>query len=125
LQPFPAAQYLNLVLSPDYQFIAFEVYGGNCYIMNIETLELIDLGRGNCPEWSRDSQYLAYMLAEDDGHHFTAADIFISNLTGTVKQNITAGVDYLAMYPTWSPSGLQIAYSTPEEGNIEIIELEK
>jgi Tol biopolymer transport system component len=125
LQPFPEAGYLNLTLSPDGQYIAFEVYGGNCFIMNLENLDLVDLGKGNRPQWSRDSQYLSYVLVKDDGYRYTAADIYISNLTGTVKQNITADMDRLAMYPTWSPSGLQIAYSTHNEGTIELIELEK
>jgi Tol biopolymer transport system component len=125
LQPFPEAGYLNLTLSPDGQNIAFEVYGGNCFIMNLETLDLVDLGKGNHPQWSPNSQYLSYVLANDDGYRYTAADIYISNLTGTVKQNITADIDHLTMYPTWSPSGLQIAYSTHDEGTIELIELEK
>jgi Tol biopolymer transport system component len=125
LQPFPGVEYLNLVLSPNNQYLAFEVYGGNCFIMNLNTMELVDLGRGNYPQWSWDSQYLAYMLAEDDGHHYTASDIYISDLTGTVKQNITNDTDLITMYPTWSPSGLQIAFSTHNEGTIVLIELEK
>jgi len=125
LQPFPKAEFLNLTLSPDGQNVAFEVYGGNCYIMNLETQALIDLGRVNYPQWSRDSQYIAFVLIEDDGYRYTSADIYISDLTGTIKQNITADIDRITMYPTWSPSGMQIAYSTYEEGTIEIIELEK
>ncbi len=125
MRPFAGKQYLNLTISPDNRYIAFEVYGGNCYIMDTQSGALVDLGRGNYPRWSPDGQYLAYMMAQDNGYIYTSSDIYISNLTGTITQNITRDIDNIAMYPSWSPSGNRIAYSTYDQGTIEYIEVEK
>jgi Tol biopolymer transport system component len=125
LQPFEGQQYLNLTLSPDNRHIAFEVYGGDCYIMDTRTQVLVDLGRGNYPRWSPDGEYIAYMMAQDNGYTYTASDIYVSNLDGSIRQNLTANLDNIAMYPSWSPSADRLAYSTYDQGTIEYLELVK
>lgn len=121
-QPFPESMYLNLVLSPDKEHVAFEVYGGNCYVMNVENSHLTDLGPGNYPTWSPDGKYLAFMLAKDDGYRYTASDIVVTDTEGTFFQNLTAELDQIAMYPSWSPADNRIVYSTYDFGTIEMIE---
>lgn len=124
-QPFPGAIYMNLSLAPDDHHVAFEVYGGNCFVLNLETTGVTDLGPGNYPMWSPDGKYVVYMITHDDGYRYTASDIFISDIEGTFFQNLTSEIDQIAMYPCWSPVENKIAYSTYNLGTIEVIEFEQ
>jgi len=122
-QPFPGAIYLNVTLAPDDVHVAFEVYGGNCYLLNLKTAALTDLGRGNSPSWSPDGSYVVYMVAQDDGHRYIASDIYMSDTSGKLTRNLTEEFDPIAMYPSWSPRENKIVFSTYDFGTIEIIEL--
>ncbi len=124
-RPFDGEQYLNLHLSPDGKKVVFEVYGGNCHVLNLETSEVFDLGTGYRPQWSPDGQFVVYMMTQDDGHNYTASDIFVSDFNGSAKQNITANSARIAMDPDWSPDGNRIVYSAYREGDIISIGLEK
>ena len=89
LEPIKDAQYINLSLSPDKMKMVFEVMGGNMFVVNTDGSNLIDLGKGNRPKWSSDSKKIIYMIAEDNGHEFTASDIYTINADGTGKVNVT------------------------------------
>ncbi|MDZ7337289.1 MAG: hypothetical protein ONB30_01975 [candidate division KSB1 bacterium] len=124
LDPLPGEQYLNEVLSPDGKRLAFEVLGGNLYVVNIDGTGLVDLGRGNRPQWAPDSRHLAYMVAEDDGHQFISSDIYCVDLEGGTTTAITATADRLEMNPSWSPDGRMIAFDTMDEGAIYVVQVE-
>ena len=123
ISPFDEATYLNLTVSPDGQKLAFEVYGGNLYIMNIDGTGLIDLGRLNNPSWSPDSRYVLANSIEDDGYNFSQADIIALPVDGTQTFNLTASTDLIALNPSWSPDGQRIAFDVPNEGAIYVLEL--
>ena len=61
-EPIKDKQYINLSLSPDGAKIVFEVIGGNMFVMNIGGTNLTDLGKGNRPRWSFDSNKIIYMI---------------------------------------------------------------
>ena len=122
--PLRKGGYLNVVLSPDQKKIAFELMGGNMYVMDVTGTNVRDLGRGYRPQWSPDSKYIVYMLTEDNGHDYTASDIYVVSVYGNEKQNITSSDDRLEMNPHWSPDGKKIAYDDYRAGSIYIIELE-
>ena len=124
-QPFPGAIYLNVNLAPDAVHVAFEVYGGNCFVLNLQNGGLTDLGQGNYASWSPNSKYVVYMIALDDGHRYTESDIYISNIAGNYSQNLTAKIDQIAMYPAWSPLENKIIFSTYNLGTIEVIEFDQ
>ncbi|MCX6149167.1 MAG: hypothetical protein NTX22_01440 [Ignavibacteriales bacterium] len=123
LDPIPGAQYINLVLSPDKTKAAFEVYGGNMFSMNISGIGLIDLGKGERPQWSPESNYLVYMNTQDDGHQFLASDIFTIKSDGTEKTQITFSDDMIEMNPCWAPDGRRIAFNDMKSGSIYLIEI--
>lgn len=125
LDPFKDYEYLNPVISPDNQQIAFEVYGGNLHVMNIDGTNLRDLGIGNAPQWSPDSKHVVYMLTTDDGYQFTSSDIYIVNVENIDKINLTNTTEELEMNPSWSPDGTKIAYDVANTGMIYIVELTK
>ncbi len=120
--PLPEQEYLNLVLSPNRTKIAFEVKGGNLHVMNIDGTGLVDLGPGNRPQWSPDSEYLVYMIAGDDGHQFLASDIYVIKVDGSEKTNLTNTDDQMEMNPSWG-AGNRIAFDVMDEGVIYVMEI--
>lgn len=123
ISPFEDAQYLNLEVSPDGKKLAFEVYGGNLYVMNIDGSNLMDLGKASRAKWSPDSQYLVAMVAQDDGHNYTKSDLYALSIDGSKRINLTSSTDLIAMNPDWSPQGDRIAFDSPEDGNIYVMNI--
>jgi len=118
------AQYINLSLSPDKMKMVFEVMGGNMFVVNTDGSNLIDLGKGNRPKWSFDSNKIIYMITEDDGHDFTASDIYIINADGKQKINVTNSTDLIEMNPCFAPDGRSIVFDVVNDGSIYLMNLE-
>lgn len=125
VSPFDDAFYLNPQISPDGQKIAFEIYGGNLYVMNIDGTRLTDLGPGHRPQWSPDSRYILVNQTTDDGHDITSADIIAFSLDGKEKINLTSNTSLIAMNPSWSPDDKSILFNDPSNGNIYILEISR
>ncbi len=125
ISPFEDAQYLNLEISPDGQKLAFEVYGGNLYIMNVDGSNLVDLGKANRPSWSPDSRYVVASVSEDNGYNITKGDLYAYSTDGAVQINLTSGSDIVAQNPNWSPDGSKIAFDVPDQGAIYILNIQK
>jgi len=120
LQPVEA-DILLAVLSPEKSHIAFEVSGAQLYVVNIDGAGLVELGRGERPQWSPDGQWLTYMVTEDDGQRILSSDIYAIKRDGTGRVSLTQTTDRLEMNPAWSPDGRLIACDTRGEGIILLI----
>lgn len=123
LVPFEGRTYLNATPSPDGRRIAFEVMGGNLYVMNIDGSNLVDLGKANRPEWSPDGRHIAAMLAEDDGHQYLKSDIVAFSTDGSECHYFTTRSGLIAMSPSWSPDGSRIAFHAENENGIFVLEI--
>jgi Tol biopolymer transport system component len=124
-EPVEGERVLNVQLSPDGNKIAFEIIGGNMYVINIDGTGLTNLGTGYRPSWSPGSNYIVYMITEDDGHNILSSDLYLININGTEKTNLTNTNDIIEMNPDWSSDGNRIAYDVPEEGAIYVMDLEE
>jgi Tol biopolymer transport system component len=118
------ADIINLTTSPDKNKLAFEVVGGNLYSMNIDGTNLTDLGEGNRPRWSFDSRKIIYMIAEDDGHTFTASDIYSINADGTQKKNLTNTDDLIELNPCFAPDEKSFVFDVYNDGSIYLMNIE-
>jgi Tol biopolymer transport system component len=105
---------LNLTVSPDRRHLAFEVLGGNIWVVNSDGSHTRELGKGNRPRWSPDGKQLVFMQAMDDGHSIVESDIFIINSDGTGLINFTRTTERIEIDPDWSPDGKRIIYTTVE-----------
>ena len=122
--PIENADIINLITSPDNKKVAFEVIGSNLYSMNIDGTNLTDLGKGNRPRWSFDSNKIIYMIAEDDGYRFTASDIYSINFEGTEKENLTSTNELIELNPCFAPDGKSIVFDVINNGSIYILNIE-
>ena len=118
LAPFADRDILNLVRSPDGSRLAFEVLGGNLFVMDADGANVVDLGPGNRPSWSPDGEWLVYMITEDDGHVITSSDLVAVRSDGSSRSQITRTSDRLEMNPSWSPDGSRIAYDDILDGAV-------
>ncbi|MDZ7399437.1 MAG: hypothetical protein ONB37_04640 [candidate division KSB1 bacterium] len=124
-EPIKGERCINLSLSPDRSRVAFEIMGGNMYVMRIDGTDLNDLGRGHRPQWSPDSQHLIYMVTNDDGYRYLSSDLYIIKTDGTGKSRLVFPEDKLEMNPHWSPDGKKIVFDVLNEGAIYVVELTK
>ena len=124
IEPIKDAEYINITLSPAQTQIAFEVMGGNLFVINIDGSGLLDLGKGNRPKWSPDSKSILYMIAEDNGYEFTSSDIYLINADGSNKTNLTKTETIIEMTPSLSPDGSSILFENYHEGSIYLMNIE-
>lgn len=124
-EPIPGKKCMNLSVSPNYQRVVFEIYGGDLYSMKIDGTELYNLGKGYRGAWLKDSETIVYMISEDDGHNFTYSDIFTIRYDGTNKKNITNTPDKIEMSPSASMIDNTIVFEVLDEGSIHLMKLEE
>ncbi len=113
---------LNLVFSADRLRMAFEVLGGDLYIGSSDGSSIVSLGPGHRPSFSPDGRWIVFMRTRDDGHRFTASDLYVGSVSGDVRQ-LTDTPDALEMNPSWSPRGNEIAYD--DKGRLYVLRVKE
>ncbi len=118
---FPDETLLNLVASPDGNRVAFEVLGGNTWVLDVTTGSTTDLGRGYRPQWSPDGRWIVYMVTEDDGEQFLSSDLVAVRSDGSERVRLTDSPDRLEMNPSWSPDGSRLAFDDLLDGVVYLL----
>lgn len=109
IQPVPG-EAVNAALSTDGSKIVFEMINGHLYVCKPDGSALLDLGRGERPQWSPDGSKIAFMISSDDGHKMLGADIYVMRADGSSKTNLTNSAGRLEMNCSWSPDGKRLVY---------------
>jgi Tol biopolymer transport system component len=65
------------------------------------------------PIWSPDGTLIAYVVSDNATH----SNLFVSNLDGTRKKNLTRKDFKFSGTPSWPPDGSLIAFSSDHSGN--------
>lgn len=114
---------INVRLSPDRRKISYEVLGGNLFVVDIDGLNRIDIGKGYRASWSPDSKSLVYMVTEDDGYTYQVSDLYIFDVIERKKIQLTDTRDQIEMDPCWSPDGKRIVYNEYKKGAIYLLNI--
>lgn len=124
IQPVPG-EAINAALSADGSRIVFEMANGHLYVCKPDGSALLDLGRGERPQWSPDGSKIAFMISSDDGHKMLGADIYVMRADGSGKTNLTNSAGRLEMNCSWSPDGKRLVYDERNSRAIWLLELKE
>lgn len=108
-------------LSPDGTKVAFNQMDDVC-IINIDGTGKKVLGRGFNPSWLNNSQII-FEKTDDDGHVYTAGELYIMNTDGTGLKAITATANLIEMNASISPDGNKVIFTSFTDGQIYIADI--
>ncbi len=118
VEDFGDRNILNAVPSPDGSVIAVQVMGEGTYVIDADGSNLCEMGRAEHPVWTSDNRYLIVMVTEDDGHNITGSELYAIDITTGQRHHLTAHTDLIALHPTVSPDGNQVAFGDNRSGRI-------
>ena len=105
-------------LSPDGKMVTFN-HGNNICVMNIDGTAKRVLNRGFNPVWANNSQ-IVFEQSTDDGHTYTASELYIININGSGMKALTNTKDKIELCPAISHDGSKIAYVSFSDGQVYI-----
>lgn len=105
-------------LSPNGKKVVFN-HGNNVCVMNIDGTDKRVLSRGFNPVWANNSQ-IVFEQSTDDGHTYTASELYIINVNGSGMKALTNTKDKIELCPSISPDGSKIAYVSFNDGQVYI-----
>ncbi len=111
----------NAQLSPNGRQVVFNQMD-DIYIINVDGSGKRKLGVGFRPQWVGDSQ-IVYERTSDNGHNYTAGELYIINVNGGSEKALTNSADRIEMFPAISPDGSKIAFTSNTDGQIYIADL--
>jgi Tol biopolymer transport system component len=108
-------------VSPAGKHIVYTVARGGTFVCNIDGSNPVSLGKLSAPKWLN-NQWVVGMDDKDDGNVVTQSSIVVMTLNGKVRQTLATPLIPIAMYPSASPDGKQIAFNS-EKGEIYIMNI--
>ena len=111
------------ILSPDAEHVCYVCLerGGSISIAKADGTDTHSLGYGSSPCWSPDGSMLAFEVTTDDGHRVTGSELYVVDLSGERRVQITDTPDLIERWPCWSPDGGQIAFTA--QGDVYVLEI--
>lgn len=112
---------VDVVLSPDKNKVAFDLFGRNYVYAVNGTGKISEFDGGLNKSWSPDGMYILYFKGEDKGTDaIVDSDLYISKADGTATWKLTDTPKILEVWPSWSADGTKITYVDDATGKIYI-----
>lgn len=116
--------YFNPCISPDNTMVVYEGLSTGLHLCKVNGDSHINLGAGNNPTWTPDSQKILFDHAQDDGHRLISGDIWMIALANPSKRiNLTQCPEFVAQNPCVSRDGRRITFDA--QGGIFVADLRK
>jgi len=114
-------RYYAPILSPDGKMVVVNSMGVGIFIINLETAEVISVGKGTNPRWSPDGNKIVYEITEDNGEEITSSAIYLFDLEKRRRLKLATD-DLIALHPDFSPDAKEVIFCTLD-GRIFILKL--
>jgi len=118
-----AATWIFPELSPDGKILFAKNHRAEIIIIDLEGNILANLGMGGCVRWSPDGKRIAFCIQEESHYDIVASELYVINVDGTGRIQITDTPNEVETGPAWSPDGTKIACGSHSSGKIFVIEL--
>ncbi len=109
-------------ISPNGKHIVYTVAACGTFVCDINGRNVVSLKKINAPAWLND-EWIIGMNDKDNGDQIVASEIIATTIDGKVRQTLTTPFVKIAMYPSASANGKQIAFNS-EKGQIYIMNIE-
>lgn len=119
----PGDRYFSPRLSPDARLVAFAGASTGLYVFDSQTGRIVSLGLGSNPRFSPDGSWLVFERTLDDGHTFTSASLWLTDLrTPALTTRSVSVPDAFASSPSVDAEG-RLAYlsGSPAEGRVLVV----
>jgi hypothetical protein len=109
-------------VSPDGKHIVYTVAAYGSFVCDINGANAVSLGKLNAPKWLN-NQWVIGMNDQDNGDQIIASEIVAVAINGQLRQTLATPFVKIAMYPSASADGKQIAFNS-DKGQIYIMNIE-
>jgi len=108
-------------VSPDGKHIVYTTATEGTFVCGIDGKNPISLGKLNAPKWINNQWVVG--MDDKDNHDFVISSVLVAaTIDGKVRQTLTTPLIPIAMYPSASPDGKNIAFNT-DNGKIYIMNI--
>lgn len=107
------------VLSPDKKLAVVHL-GSEMYVFKTDgSGSMVKIGTGLASSWTADSQYILFFIdRSEDGHSTSNSDLYIVDINGKNRQQITHSEDSWEAWPDISSDGKKITFSDLKTGKL-------